>query len=304
MTRSDFSGIVERLCDANDGLTHRLGSPSGRLGLPSRATLNAILDELRAVLFPGYFGQSDLTAETVAFHMGAVLDGALHKLREQVRRGLWLYHDHDNAELSPCDDRASAVINAFARRLPVVRKRLASDVLAAYEGDPAARSLDEPILSYPGVTALTYYRLAHELQRLEVPLIPRIITEIAHSMTGIDIHPGASIGERCFIDHGTGVVIGETSVLGQNVRIYQGVTLGAKSFPKDANGALIKGIPRHPIVEDGVTIYAGATILGRVTVGRGAIIGGNVWVTRDVAPGARITQAVARTEQFEAGAGI
>ncbi|TNF34401.1 MAG: serine acetyltransferase [Deltaproteobacteria bacterium] len=304
MTRDDFSGIVTSLCEANDGLTHRLGSPSGRLGLPSRATLNAILDELRAVLFPGYYGQSDLTPETVAFHMGAVLDGALHKLREQVRRGLWLYHDHDNAQLSPCDVRADDVIRAFARRLPVVRQRLASDVLAAYEGDPAARSLDEPILSYPGVTALTYYRLAHELQRLEVPLIPRIITEIAHSKTGIDIHPGATIGERCFIDHGTGVVIGETSILGQNVRIYQGVTLGAKSFPKDGSGALIKGIPRHPIVEDDVTIYAGATILGRITVGRGSIIGGNVWVTRDVPPGARITQAVARTEHFEAGAGI
>jgi len=300
-----FTAVVERLCHANDGLTHRLDSPSGRLGLPSRDAIAHLIEELRAVLFPGYFGVSDLTPETVRFHMGAVLDSALHRLREQVRRGLWLYHDHDQEDLTPCDMRADEIVNAFAERLPEVRRLLATDVQAAFEGDPAARSLDEPILSYPGVTAVTYYRLAHELHRLDVPLIPRIITEIAHAVTGIDIHPGATIGERFFIDHGTGVVIGETSVIGARVRIYQGVTLGAKSFPKDqATGTLIKGIPRHPIVEDDVIIYAGATILGRITVGRGAVIGGNVWVTRDLAPGARVSQATARTDAFEAGAGI
>ena len=300
-----FADVVERLCEANDGLTHRLGSPSGRLGLPSRSAIELLLDKLRAVLFPGYFGASDLTAATVRFHMGAVLDEALHILREQVRRGLWLYHDHDLRDLAPCDLKADDIILAFADRLPEVRRLLATDVQAAYEGDPAARSLDEPILSYPGIQAVTTYRLAHVLQRLEVPLIPRIMTEIAHAATGIDIHPGAAIGEGFFIDHGTGVVIGETSVIGARVRIYQGVTLGAKSFPKDATtGALIKGIPRHPVVEDDVTIYAGATILGRITVGRGAVIGGNVWVTRDVAPGARVSQASARLDAFEGGAGI
>jgi serine O-acetyltransferase len=171
---------------------------------------------------------------------------------------------------------------------------LLSDVRAAYEGDPAATSTDETIFCYPGILAVTNQRVAHELYRLEVPLLPRMLTEQAHSVTGIDIHPGASIGERFFIDHGTGVVIGETSTIGNNVRLYQGVTLGAKSFPLDEHGNPLKGIPRHPIVEDDVVIYAGATVLGRVTVGRGSVIGGNVWVTENVPPGSKLSQASAR----------
>ncbi len=181
---------------------------------------------------------------------------------------------------------------------------LATDVQAAYEGDPAATSAAEAIFCYPGIAALSAFRLAHELYLLGIPIIPRIITEYAHSTTGIDIHPGATIGEKFFIDHGTGVVIGETAVIGDGVRVYQGVTLGAKCFPLDDQGRPIKGVARHPIVEDDVVIYSGATILGRVTIGRGAVIGGNVWLTRSVPPGAKISQATAREERFEAGGGI
>ncbi|MBW2263326.1 MAG: serine acetyltransferase, partial [Deltaproteobacteria bacterium] len=184
------------------------------------------------------------------------------------------------------------------------RSLLATDVRAAFEGDPAATSKDEAIFCYPGLVAITNYRLAHALFDLEVPLIPRMITEQAHSSTGIDIHPGASIGKSFFIDHGTGVVVGETCRIGRRVRIYQGVTLGAKSLPLDEDGNPVKGVDRHPIVEDDVIIYSGATILGKVVIGRGSVIGGNVWVTRDVAPGSRITQAQARQDLFKEGAGI
>ncbi|HMU65131.1 MAG TPA: serine O-acetyltransferase, partial [Nitrosomonas sp.] len=178
------------------------------------------------------------------------------------------------------------------------------DIVAAYEGDPAARSVDEVLACYPGIMAIAYYRLAHELNLLGVPLIARMISEIAHSQTGIEIHPGAQIGPRFFIDHGTGVVIGETAIIGQNVRLYQAVTLGAKRFPVDEKGALVKGIARHPIVEDDVVIYAGATILGRITIGKGSTIGGNVWLTRSVPPGSNVTQAQMRYELFEGGSGI
>ena len=181
---------------------------------------------------------------------------------------------------------------------------LDTDIRAAYEGDPAAGSLDEVLVCYPGITAIIHHRLAHELHRLGAPLIARIIAEIAHSATGIDIHPGADISGSFFIDHGTGVVIGETTIIGQRVRLYQTVTLGAKRFPANENGSLIKGNARHPIVEDDVVIYAGATILGRVTIGRGSIIGGNVWLTRSVPPGSNISQAQVRSEAFDGGAGI
>ena len=181
---------------------------------------------------------------------------------------------------------------------------LESDIIAAYQGDPAARSVDEVLVCYPGIVAITYHRLAHELYTLGVPLIARIISEIAHSATGIDIHPGASIGGSFFIDHGTGVVIGETTIIGERVRIYQAVTMGAKRFEVDNNGELLKGGARHPIVEDDVVIYAGATILGRVTIGRGSSIGGSVWLTKSIPPDSNITQAQTRNEVFVAGEGI
>jgi serine O-acetyltransferase len=200
--------------------------------------------------------------------------------------------------------RARRMTAEFLERMPELRRLLALDAVAAYEGDPAASGASEAIFCYPGVRALTSHRIAHELYRLGVPLIPRIISEDAHLETGIDIHPGATIGESLFIDHGTGVVIGETTIIGDRVRLYQGVTLGAKSFPLDADGNPIKGIDRHPIIEDEVTIYSGATILGRITIGARSIIGGNVWLTHDVAPDSRVSQGRPSNQIFENGGGI
>jgi serine O-acetyltransferase len=222
-------------------------------------------------------------------------------LWEQIKRG-FCFTCRERVE--ECDARTDRVTENFFARLPAVRRMLATDAQAAYEGDPAATSPDEAIFCYPGMLAVTNFRLAHELYAQEVPLIPRMITEHAHSITGIDIHPGATIGEGFFIDHGTGVVIGETSTIGNRVRLYQGVTLGAKSFPLDEDGNPIKGIKRHPIVEDDVIIYSEATILGRITIGRGSVIGGNVWLTRDVAPDSVVTQAQARLDLFDSGSGI
>jgi serine O-acetyltransferase len=187
-------------------------------------------------------------------------------------------------------DRASAIVRDFAARLPALRTLLDGDLAAAYEGDPAARSVDEVLVCYPGMVAVIHHRIAHELHSLGVPLLARMIAELAHAATGIDIHPGASIGERFFIDHGTGVVVGETAIVGRHVRLYQAVTLGAKRFQTDEHGALVKGHARHPIVEDDVVIYAGATLLGRITIGRGSVIGGNVWLTHSVPPNSTITQ--------------
>jgi serine O-acetyltransferase len=201
-------------------------------------------------------------------------------------------------------EEAERVTAAFIGRLPDIQSMLADDVNAAYLGDPAATSADEAIFSYPGLRAMTNFRVAHALWELGVPLLPRMITEYAHSVTGIDIHPGARIGRGIFIDHGTGVVIGETCRIGERVCIYQGVTLGAKSFPLDESGNPVKGVDRHPIIEDGVTIYAGATILGRVTIGQGSVIGGNVWLTRSVPPHSRITVQPPCAEDFGDGGGI
>src|SRR5688500_270955 len=271
--------------------------------LPSRKVLLSIADGLRASLFPNRLGLPDLTNESVDYYVGHTLDVTLRELLVQVRRELRFV---SGAETSGNSERgrATAITQAFAQRLPHIRSLLESDIQAAYEGDPAARSVDEVLVCYPGITAIAYYRLAHELHNLGAPLIARMISEIAHSSTGIEIHPGAQIGGSFFIDHGTGVVIGETAVIGEHVRLYQAVTLGAKRFPVDEHGALVKGNLRHPIVEDDVVIYAGATILGRITIGRGSTIGGNVWLTRSVPPGSVISQAQTRSEVFDGGAGI
>lgn len=298
----EFSSLVNALCEANDRPTIRKdkhGQP-----LPSRDVVVNTIKELRSVLFPGYFGISDVSVESMRFHVGSTLDRIMRTLKEQIKWGLCFVCTEDHDCTKECDERAGTIAASFLDRLPEVRRMLATDVQAAYEGDPAATSPDETILCYPGVLAITSYRLAHELHVLGVPIIPRIITEHAHSITGIDIHPGTNIGESFFIDHGTGVVIGETSIIGNRVRIYQGVTLGAKSFPLDENGNPIKGIDRHPVVEDDVIIYSGTTILGRVVIGRGSVIGGNVWLTHSVPPGSRITQVEARSEKFENGTGI
>jgi serine O-acetyltransferase len=272
--------------------------------LPSQEALSDILEGVSAALFPRHFGPQILTEESVDNFVGRSLDGALQALLEQVRRELRLASGSLGKSGGPREQQASEIIREFAANLPKVRALLESDIQAAYQGDPAARSVDEVLLCYPGVIAITRHRLAHELYQLGAPLLARIIAEIAHSATGIDIHPGAKIGGSLFIDHGTGVVIGETAVIGRHVRLYQGVTLGAKRFAVDDNGALLKGGARHPIIEDDVVIYAGATILGRITIGRGSTIGGNVWLTRSVPPGSNITQVQARSDIFVDGSGI
>ncbi len=296
--------VVDALCEPWGGGAHNGRGLHRRLLLPSRDQLIDMLLALRSALFPGFFSDWDISAESKRFFVGATLDRVLHILDEQVKRGLCFSCDRDPQVHHGCDDRAHQISRAFLGRLPELRRVLAEDVKAAYDGDPAATSLEEIIFSYPGLRAIIDYRIAHELHVLGAPLIPRILTEYAHSLTGVDIHPGATIGERFFIDHGTGVVIGETCVIGKNVRVYQGVTLGAKSFPLDDKGRPIKGIPRHPVVEDDVIIYSGATILGRITLGKGAVIGGNVWLTKSVPPGGSVTQTLARMALFDEGAGI
>lgn len=271
--------------------------------LPSRKELQLILDGLGGVLFPNRLGLPDLNDEGIDYFVGHTLENLLRKLYKQISRELQFI-----AGLQGVDDgdheQAINIARQFAAQLPIVRKLLDTDIQAAFEGDPAARSPDEVLVCYPGITAIIHHRLAHVLYQLGAPLVARIISEIAHSATGIDIHPGAQIDESFFIDHGTGVVIGETAIIGKRVRIYQAVTLGAKRFEKDSNGILVKGNARHPIVEDDVVIYAGATILGRITIGKGTTVGGNVWLTHNVSPNSNITQAHVRSELFHEGAGI
>lgn len=258
--------------------------------MPSLVALREIMDRLRAALFPGYFGKPVVSRESLRYHMAANLDTICQKLADQIVSGLCLDCAPGDDACQSCRDAGERAALAFTRSLPEIRRLLAGDARAAFEGDPAATSVGETIFSYPSITAMFHHRVARALYLLKVPIIPRIIAEMAHSATGIDIHPGADIGEDFFIDHGTGVVIGETCVIGRGCRLYQGVTLGALSFPKNEDGTLTKGIARHPILEDNVIVYAGATILGRVTIGKGAVIGGNVWITDDVPQGAKISQ--------------
>lgn len=296
-----FEPTVERLCEV---FPYGISNPRDEdVAMPSVETLREAVEILRSILFPGYFGNSHLNPFSLRYRLGAALDEVYRLLTEQVMRG-FCFECAGSMTCQECEERAKALTAAFIEELPRIRSLLATDVEAAYLGDPAARSHGEVIFCYPSLRALTNYRIAHSLHRLGVPLIPRIITEMAHSDTGIDIHPGAEIGDHFFMDHGTGIVIGETTIIGSRVRIYQGVTLGAKSFPLDEGGNPIKGIPRHPIVEDDVIIYAGATILGRVRIGKGSIIGGNVWVTEDVPPGSRVLQGGLRRETFAFGEGI
>ena len=268
----------------------RSREPVGR-EFPSREGLAEIVEALKGALFPMRLGPPDLRHESEDFYVGHTLDAALLGLLNQAKLELRYVARQQAIDEAAIDARDTEAVLAFVASLPQIRRLLDSDVLAAYQGDPAARSVDEVLLCYPGVLAMIHHRLAHRLYQLDLPLLARIVAELAHGQTGIDIHPGATIGAGFFMDHGTGVVIGETAVIGERVRLYQAVTLGAKRFPLGADGHLQKGLPRHPIVEDDVVIYAGATILGRVTLGAGATIGGNVWVTDDVPPGASVTQA-------------
>ncbi|MFL9925336.1 serine acetyltransferase [Herbaspirillum lusitanum] len=296
MATFDINGIVLALQEARLGWRQsqrRASEPGGR-EFPSRDALSGIVESIKGVLFPMRLGPPDLRQESEDFHVAHALDAALHALLKQVHLELKYNATLNGLTDSDIEGDALRATRALAASLPDIRTLLDSDVLAAFQGDPAARSVDEVLLCYPGVLAMIHYRLAHRLYQLGLPLLARIISELAHGATGIDIHPGAQIGASFFIDHGTGVVIGETAVIGNRVRVYQAVTLGAKRFATDSDGKLQKGLARHPVVEDDVVIYAGATILGRITLGKGAVIGGNVWLTHDVEAGGRIAQAQSR----------
>ena len=259
--------------------------------LPSGEVLEEIIDLCRAILFPGYYGNARISTQTIRFHTGVNIEKLHELLSRQIYAGLCLA---DTSCTSCAEElifsQAEKLSEAFISTLPEMRCLLATDAEAAYNGDPAAQNINEVIFCYPGFRAIGNYRIAHQLYKLGVPFIPRMITEMAHSETGIDIHPGAQIGHYFSIDHGTGTVIGETSVIGNNVRIFQGVSLAGEKLPPDENGNAIRGIPRHPILEDNVTVYSNATLLGKIRIGKGATICGNVWITGDVPPGAVITQ--------------
>lgn len=293
MAQFEVSDIVRALHAVRDEWrdSQRRSREPGTREFPSRDALAQVIDALKGALFPMRLGPPDLRHESEDFYVGHTLDSALQALLAQARLELNYNARHEPRPSSEVEGVATEAVRQFANALPGLRRLLDSDVLAAYQGDPAARSVDEVLLCYPGVLAMIHHRLAHELYKLGLPLLARIVAELAHAQTGIDIHPGAQIDAGFFMDHGTGVVIGETAVIGKRVRLYQAVTLGAKRFPTDAEGNLQKGLPRHPVVEDDVVIYAGATILGRVTLGKGAVIGGNVWITDDVPAGASVTQA-------------
>jgi len=272
--------------------------------MPSAEKLRLFVEKVRQIVFPGYFGEINLKSETLPYYMGVLVDEVYELIAEQIFAGLCFCENEDDRDLT--GKRAIAETNAskFVNGLAELRRVLITDVNAAYLGDPAANSVGEVIFCYPAVRAISSYRIAHSLFLLGVPLIPRIITEMAHSETGIDINPEAVIGEHFTIDHGTGVVIGSTSIIGNNVKLFQGVTLGAKSFPLDENGNPVKGIPRHPIVEDNVIIYSNATILGRIKIGHDSVIGGNIWVTNDLPAYSRVVQNKSRNADFFNGTGI
>ncbi len=292
-----LADIVENLVDSFHqvgGINHLDGA-----NLPSRDAVVEITRDLLRLVFPGFYDKDALHSNQLPAYTSELVSSIARRLENEIHRSL---------DYRPCDDcdkhdlagTAARVTRDFLQELPAVRAILQTDVTAAYEGDPAAISNEEIILAYPGIEAVAVQRMAHLLYNRHVALIPRIMTEWAHNKTGIDIHPGATIGPHFFIDHGTGVVIGETTVIGQRVKIYQGVTLGAKSFPKDDKGRVVKGIKRHPNIEDDVTIYAGATILGNVTIGHGSIIGGNVWLLESVPPNMVVYQEGGQTKMKSA----
>lgn len=296
MSNTDFTHILTRTVDelseakSLEGLfhQHRDGTP-----LPSGKALKEIIGLARSILFPGYFGKSSVNTRTIRYHIGVNIERMHKLLTDQIMAGLcFSCHDSEDFDPNECRDKACDISARLIEKIPEIRRTLATDVEAAYNGDPAAESHGEVISCYPAIKALANHRIAHELLLLGVPLIPRIISEMAHSETGIDIHPGASIGHHFTIDHGTGVVIGATCIIGNHVKLYQGVTLGAKSFPLDNNGNPIKGIPRHPILEDNVIVYSNATILGRITIGRGSVVGANLWVTEDMKPESTVVKKV------------
>jgi serine O-acetyltransferase len=302
----DDDRIVEGYWDI-DALTAALGAARSRWrqaqqhhaeygaeGFPSRDNLTKIMQSLCGALFPLRLGPSFVRLHNEDAYVAETLQTVLSRLYGQIR--LELIYALKDEPSDVVDREAARIIAAFAQSLPALRVLLDTDVDAAFLGDPAARSVDEVLICYPSMLAIIHHRLAHRLYELGAPLVARIMSEIAHGKTGIDIHPGAKIGQSFFIDHGTGVVIGETAIVGDRVRLYQGVTLGARSFPADGKGALEKALPRHPIIEDDVVVYAGATILGRIIVGSRSVIGGNVWLTDSVPADSNVRQAKAHYE--------
>ena len=297
---SDFR-LKEQLPELTDRIVDtytRVGTINhlGHCPLPKYEVIISAIENLKEIIYPGYRQREGLHMGNVTYHVGDLIDGLHDKLTMQIARALM--HEDRVREKNSCDSQDNVDYEAkgqeiaieFLRRVPDVRSVLATDVQAAYDGDPACQSLDEVIFCYPGLEAVTVYRLAHELCKLNVPFIPRMMTEWAHKQTGIDIHPGARIGNHFFIDHGTGVVIGETCQIGDHVKLYQGVTLGALSFPRDSQGKIIRENKRHPTIEDHVVIYANATVLGgRTVVGAHSVIGSSVWLTRSVEPRSTVT---------------
>jgi serine O-acetyltransferase len=264
----------------------------GTTPLPDKAAVIGLVDDILQVIYPGYFGPKHLEPVTIESHIEDLLDSIATRLGEETYRSIRPACDTPQGPCAHCRETARGHALALLDAIPELRRRLADDVQAGYDGDPAARDTDEVIFAYPAIFAISVFRVAHELLRMGIPLLPRIMTEYAHSKTGIDIHPGATIGRGFFIDHGTGVVIGETTIIGNNVKLYQGVTIGALSFPKDAEGNVVRGTKRHPTIEDNVVVYSGATILGGDTViGEGTVIGGNVWLTRSVPPHTKVMNA-------------
>ena len=275
----NFDQTIAALSDISNSELHHYGIEG--VPFPSVNELCDIVEFCRSVLFPGYYGKSVVNG-ALQYHIGVGVERIYEKLVKQVMAGLAFSDAQSYVGQDKVRDDAVSRVTKFIECLPELRRLLATDVVAMFRNDPAAHNLGEVILCYPGMQAITNYRIAHALEQLGVPLIPRMITELAHSKTGIDIHPGADIGHSFAIDHGTGVVIGATAILGHNVTLYQGVTLGAKNFPQEEDGSLVKGIARHPILGDNVVVYANATILGRIHIGHDSTIGGNLWITHDV----------------------
>lgn len=292
LNNATINSVVDKLSQPQsyEGLYHH--NPEGQ-ALPSEQAVREFIALVRSTIFPGYYSSSSLHDSTITYHLGVAVERMHRVLAKQILYSL-CFAEQEICKGESCNSeqeyKALNIAGAFISYLPELRRMLALDVKAAYQGDPAAESIGEIICCYPSLKAITYHRIAHKLYELQVPLLPRIISEIAHSETGIDIHPAARIGESFFIDHGTGVVIGATCIIGSRVKLYQGVTLGAKSFPKADDGSLIKGIERHPIIGDNVIVYSNTTLLGRINIGESARIGANMWITEDVPAGQSLSR--------------
>lgn len=300
MNHENFQKNVDLLSQVSEEEKHVV--PDTDALLPSVEALRTCVELIKVIVFPGFFDKRQTDPEMRSYHIGVNLERLYSVLRQQIALALHFAHRDDEAD---CEQEARKLTLAFLDRLPEVKRMLYTDVEAIFETDPATSSYSEVIFCYPVIQAMIHYRAAHELLKMGVPVIPRIITELAHSQTGIDIHPGAKIGKYFAIDHGTGVVIGETCIIGDHVTLYQGVTLGAKDFRLDHNGqGHPADIPRHPIIEDNVTVYSNSTLLGRITIGHDTVIGGNIWVTNSVPPYSKLLQSKAMDVSFTGGLGI